>query len=193
MTLQPSPPRQSMFLVRFWRGQYSLPISYWVIGLAFNLATIGGIQALAFATREQAFNPYAIALTLFVMWGATAIILFYQSVGVWRSAARYRRISGRQIWRGVWGVAAQVSVLVGVASFGYQLWQSGFRQLDESWRMAFEGDPDIPPFTLRTMRDGTEMEIAGGFKYGLTRAARAAMDGAPNLKVVHLMSAGGRR
>jgi hypothetical protein len=192
MTLQPSPPRQSMFLVRFWRGQYSLPISYWVIGLAFNLATIGGIQALAFATREQAFNPYAIALTLFVMWGATAIILFYQSVGVWRSAARYRRISGRQIWRGVWGVAAQVSVLVGVASFGYQLWQSGFRQLDESWRMAFEGDPDIPPFTLRTMRDGTEMEIAGGFKYGLTRAARAAMDGAPNLKVVHLMSAGGR-
>lgn len=192
MTLQPSPLPHGSFLARFWRGEYTLPFSYWVIGLVLNLGTIGAIQLLAFTTREQAFNPYAIALTLFVMWGATGIILVYQSVGVWRSATRYRRETGRRLWRGVWSVAAQLSVLAGVVSFGHQLWQSGARQIDESWRMAFEGDPDIPPFTLRTMRDGTEMEIAGGFKYGLTRAARAAMDGAPNLKVVHLMSSGGR-
>lgn len=192
MTFQPSPLRHASFFVRFWRGEYTLWLSYWVIGLAFNLATIGAIQGLAFATREQAFNPYAIALTLFVMWGATAIILVYQSVGVWRSATRYRRAPGRPAWRRIWSAAAQLSVLVGIVSFGHQLWQSGVRQIDESWRMAFEGDPDIPPFTIRTMRDGTEMEIAGGFKYGLTRAARAAMDGAPSLKVVHLMSNGGR-
>lgn len=192
MTDQPSPLRHSSFFVRFWRGEYALPFSYWVIGLLLNLASIGAIQLLAFATRGQAFNPYAIAVTLFVMWGATAIILIYQSVGVWRSAARYRAGVDRRIWRGVWGVAAQLSVLAGIASFGYHLWQSGVRQIDESWRMAFEGDPDIPAFTLRTMRDGTEMEITGGFKYGLTRAARELIDGAPNLKVVHLASSGGR-
>lgn len=192
MTIQPSPLRHSSFLARFWRGEYTLWLSYWVIGLAFNLATIGAIQGLAFATREQAFNPYAIALTLFVMWGATALILVYQSVGVWRSATYYRKAPDRPVWRRIWSVAAQLSVLVGVVSFGHQLWQSGVRQIDESWRMAFEGDPDIPAFTIRTMRNGTEMEIAGGFKYGLTRAARRAMDGAPNLKVVHLMSNGGR-
>jgi hypothetical protein len=191
MTLQPPPLRHASFFVRFWRGQYALPIS-WTVGVLINLGTIGAIMLLAFATREQAFNPYAIAITLFVMWGATAIITVYQSVGVWRSAARFRRTGGRRIWRGLCSLAAQLCVLAVVASFTYHLWQSGVRQIDESWRMAFEDDPDIPPFTLRTMRDGTEMEIAGGFKFGLTRAARAAIDGSPNLKVVHLMSSGGR-
>lgn len=191
MTFQPSPFPHASFLVRFWRGGYALPIS-WGVGVLINLATIGAILSLAFATREQAFNPYAIAITLFVMWGATAIITVYQSVGVWRSATYYRKIPGGRFWRSLFSIAAQLCVVVVVASFSYHLWQSGVRQIDESWRMAFEGDPDVPPFTIRTMRDGTEMEIAGGFKYGLTRAARQAMDASPNLKVVHLMSNGGR-
>ena len=127
MTFLPSPPRRSSFFVRFWRGEYTLPVSYWVIGLAFNVATIGAIWGVAFATREQAFNPYAIAITLFALWGVTAIVLVYQSVGVWRSATRYRKAPGRPAWRGMWGVAAQLSVLAGIVSFGHQLWQSGVR------------------------------------------------------------------
>jgi hypothetical protein len=42
------------------------------------------------------------------------------------------------------------------------------------------------------MRDGAEAEVAGGFKYGLARDAAALFEGAPNLRVVHLNSAGGR-
>jgi len=34
--------------------------------------------------------------------------------------------------------------------------------------MSFLDDPDIPAYSIRVMRNGTEAEITGGFKYGLT-------------------------
>ena len=80
-----------------------------------------------------------------------------------------------------------VIVLVAVR-FG----QVGIPQVEAAWRMAYEGDPEVPAYSLRVVREGTELEITGGFKYGLTLQARALAAASPNLKVVHLSSIGGR-
>ena len=58
--------------------------------------------------------------------------------------------------------------------------------------MALFDDPSLPPYSVRLMRGGTEAEIAGGFKYGLAREAETLFATAPQLRVVHLNSAGGR-
>jgi hypothetical protein len=58
--------------------------------------------------------------------------------------------------------------------------------------MALLDDPSLPPYSVRLMRGGSEAEIAGGFKYGLAREAEALFANAPQLRVVHLNSAGGR-
>ncbi len=50
--------------------------------------------------------------------------------------------------------------------------------------MAFEGDPDIPPYSMRLMRNNTEAEITGGFKHGLANEAARLFATAPGLKVV---------
>ena len=70
--------------------------------------------------------------------------------------------------------------------------QAGVPELTEGTRMAFLDDPVLPPYSMRMMRDGTEAEIAGGFKYGLARDAETLFASAPQLRVGHLNSAGGR-
>ena len=42
------------------------------------------------------------------------------------------------------------------------------------------------------MRNGTELEITGGFKYGLADDVEKILKGSPQVKVVHLNSVGGR-
>ena len=60
------------------------------------------------------------------------------------------------------------------------------------YRITFQDDPDIPSYSIRLMRDGTEAEIVGGFKYGLTNDFAVVTKAAPQLNVVHLDSIGGR-
>jgi hypothetical protein len=58
--------------------------------------------------------------------------------------------------------------------------------------MSFLGDPGIPAYAIRVMRNGTEAEITGGFKYGLTDDFLKITGASPRIKVVHLDSVGGR-
>ena len=58
--------------------------------------------------------------------------------------------------------------------------------------MAFLGDPGIPAYSIRVMRNGTEAEITGGFKYGLSDDFSKILKASRQIKVVHLNSIGGR-
>jgi hypothetical protein len=58
--------------------------------------------------------------------------------------------------------------------------------------MAFWNDPNIPDYAIRNMRDGKEVEVAGGFKFGLTDDFKKILRASPQISVVHLNSAGGR-
>lgn len=157
-----------------------------------NLTAYGLLAAIRGLVQQQTFNPYVIMLALVAIWAVLLAAQVFQSVGVWRSAARYRRerkVEGRL---GLWGLAAQLAVIVAALGAVKVAAESAVPQLREGWRMAFLNDPDTPDYTLRLMRAGTEMEIAGGFKYGLARDAERLFASAPDLKVVHLNSAGGR-
>ncbi len=81
-----------------------------------------------------------------------------------------------------------VGILQSLAAFG----NSATPQLEESYRMGFLGDPSIPDYSFRIMRNGTEAEIIGGFKYGLTDDFKKLLQASPQIAVVHLSSVGGR-
>ena len=102
---------------------------------------------------------------------------------------RRKRAAGRS---GFWGGAAKVGVFLGAARLLLTLATSGAPQLTEAWKVAFLDDPDIPPYAIRIMRAGTEVEVAGGFKYGLHSDFERILKAAPQVKVVHLNSLGGR-
>ena len=81
-----------------------------------------------------------------------------------------------------------LGVLQLIVAFG----NKGLPQLTELTRVAFVDDPNLPAYSIRVMRDGTEAEIAGGFKYGLADDFLKILRASSRIKVVHLNSLGGR-
>jgi hypothetical protein len=69
---------------------------------------------------------------------------------------------------------------------------SFFVPMPDAFTGAGVGSPDIPDYSIRVMRDGTEAEIVGGFKYGLTDDFTKTLSASRDIKIVHLDSLGGR-
>jgi hypothetical protein len=181
------------FIVRFWRGEYSLGVSYWLFGLLGNIAVIFIIDGIAALFQiERGFDPRAIFGALVSIWLVIAVFLVWQVGGVWRSASRSGaglRATGR---RPFWPSVAKMTLVSGVCSSLFAFYFVVLPQIVEISRMVFLDDPDIAPYSIRVMRNGTEAEIAGGFKYGLTNDFIRTLAAYPNIKVVHLNSLGGR-
>lgn len=183
---------QSNFLLRFWRGDVSLALSFWVvapvvIALAFALP-----EGVGWLVRRQEFNPFTVLAAIVVIWAIVVLAQLFLTVGIWRAATGYRAqrmLKGR---RDVWGWTAQAVLVVGGLNLARVLAQAAAPELGEGTRMAFLDDPALPPYSMRLMRDGTEAEISGGLKFGVARDAEALFATAPRLQVVHLNSTGGR-
>jgi hypothetical protein len=187
------PNRRNNFIARYWRGEYSLGVSYWLFGLIGNIAVvviIAGIVAL-FRT-ERGYEPRAILGSVVCVWLVIIMFIVWQVTGVWRSANRLiarRQAVGK---RAGWATVAKVVIVLGLFSSVNSFFTSGWPQLVETSRIVFLDDPDIPDYSIRVMRNGTEAEITGGFKYGLTDDFSKILRASRQIKVVHLDSIGGR-
>jgi hypothetical protein len=184
--------RRSNFLVRFWRGEYSLGVSYWLFGLLGNIALAFIAASLVALFQTERYDPRAIFGSLVSVWLVTCFILVWQVTGVWRSANRNtarRRAQGK---RAVWAGIAKLALVSGLCSSLFTFYAVGLPQIVETSRMVFLNDPDIAAYSIRVMRNGTEAEIAGGFKYGLSNDFTKMLAASPGIKVVHLNSLGGR-
>jgi hypothetical protein len=180
------------FLVRFWRGDVSLALSFWVvapivIALAFALP-----EGVGWVVRRQEFNPFTILAAIVAIWTIVVLAQVFLTVGIWRAATNHR---GQRLLKGrgsFWAPAAQVVLVVAGLNLARVFVQSALPELSEGAQMALFDDPALPPYSLRLMRDGSEAEIAGGLKFGVADEAVVLFASAPNLKVVHLNSPGGR-
>jgi hypothetical protein len=180
------------FFSRFWHGEYSLPVSYWLVSFLGNVIVIA-VVGIVMATLEAAdFNPYLLVGCIILLWFVLTGWSVFHLVGVWRSATRYSREKRSQNKSAVWGVLAQIALIIGALNLVSQVVKDGVPQFREIWRVAFANDPSVPDYTIRVMRDGTELEILGGFKYGLANDVAKIMRASPQVKVVHLNSVGGR-
>jgi GYF domain 2 len=185
--------RRCNFIAMNWRGEFSLVTSYWLFGFLGNL--FAGALALAVVAAFQSdggYRPLAIFSTILLVWVAVIATAVWQTVGVWRSADRHieaRALLGK---KSPWARVAKLAVFFGVIRLAGTFLSSGWPQLLETGRMTFLDDPDIPAYSIRVMRNGTEAEIAGGFKYGLTDDFVRILNASRQIKVVHLDSPGGR-
>jgi len=177
----------------YWRGEYSLGVSFWVFGLIIGLAMAALMFAATFGmSLVTSYNPYALFGISVLLWAVPLAIAPWETVGLWRSArrrARERHASGK---RAFWAVVVQCTTVLSVLWTVVDFVRTGIPDLRENYALAFQGDPKLNDFHIRVMRGGTELEIAGGFKYGLDAALREALKASPGVKVVHLVSTGGR-
>jgi len=179
------------YFARHWRGELSLPISYWVNGFFLNFA-IGAIAVIAVEGVRTTYHPLKVLGIIGAIWFCFFALNCWQLVGIWRSAGRYQDQKARIKRSGAWGGLAKAAVVLGVIQSVSLFARSGVPQLTEASRIAFLNDPGIPDYALRIMRNGAEIEISGGLKYGLNADFNTLLRATPQIKVVHLNSVGGR-
>jgi hypothetical protein len=184
----PLPKRQSQnYFARHWRGELSLPASYWLNGILGGVA-IGALIAglgIAIARRDDA-KPLLWLVALGAIWLCVLVFTTWQAVGVWRSATRYKR-SGKSFWGGAAKTMIVVSVIQTAASFV----TVGAPQLAGIFEIV-TGDSEVGPHQFHILANGQMLEFSGGITFGVASEMEGFLDAMSGVKTVRLNSVGGR-
>lgn len=180
-------PRSYNFIAKHWRGEYSLGVSYWLFGflVAIFIALLN--VALGHFSDAMNLNTQKQGVLILASYVATIALAVWQIVGVIRSASAHVSRGGKPLW----AVTAQVMVCLGAFQLFVSFIVNGLPLIREGVDM-IRGTDNIPPYSLRLMRNDTELELAGGIPFGTTDAVRNMLASAPTVRVIHLNSTGGR-
>ena len=104
-----------MYIVRHWRGDLSLAVSYWLSGLIVSVL-IPAIGILVIAVLDD--HTRQVELALFVGFrGFLIAAQVWLAVGIWRAASRHVARGGRPRWAALAKVAVAVGTLCAVTEF----------------------------------------------------------------------------
>lgn len=185
--LQRSPDSsRANYVVRHWRGELSLPISYWLNGFAGNIVVVIAAAVLS-AFVSDATHATALLLFAVAIWTLIAAVSTWQTTGVIRSARNYMAQGSSRVW----GRLAQTLMVLNILLTLQQLTVAGIPQIIELAKMAM-GDPEIEQFEIFVSDDGRVLEVRGGVKQGLVDAVKASLDKNPQVDLIDLNSGGGR-
>lgn len=174
------------YVGQHWRGELSLPVSYFVNVILVGIAATFVVVAVGNVFFSD-YAPWPAFWALVAIWAALAVLTIWQWVGVWRSADEHPKRGGSSFWAG----AAKFMVVIGALQTTVVVSQNAIPQLRESFRIA-TGDPTVGPFHLRLINAGTEIEYIGGITFGSAEQLGNLLDAAPEVHTVHLSSHGGR-
>lgn len=178
--------RRRGYLARHWRGELSLPQSYWLNNVLGSAAALGAMVGLGAGLGKLGLD-YGVAAYWVLAWATMIAVVVWQGVGVWRSARRRIAEGGG---RG-WARAAQAMVVIGILQFLSQLATMGVPSIRAGFAFARWLDEN-GSWTIRAMRDGAELELSGGIGHGFAADVARALGENPNARLVHVnLSAGG--
>jgi len=87
----PKSVQHSNFIVKHWNGNYSLGISYWIIGCLLSAPLNIFIRILEENGGAEGAG--------YLMTGAVIIIMaIWQTVGIWKSASKHVGRGGKKFW-----------------------------------------------------------------------------------------------
>jgi hypothetical protein len=179
--------RSRNYIVRHWRGELPLPVSYWLNGTLGGLVVGFAIGGLAYVINWQGdAEPRVWLFTLTATWISAALLTIWQAVGIWRSAIRYRQ-SGRHFWGGV----AQMLTAVGVLLLPYNFATVGAPQLAGIYEIV-AGDSSVGPHEFHVLANGQTLEYSGGITFGAAQELERFLNAMAGVRTVRLNSNGGR-
>lgn len=168
-----------------WRGELPLGQAYWLNGLLGNLIVV--MVSGAFSIALSDYQPVMGLIGLITVWSVVFAVWLWQVVGIWRTAGAHVSRGGKAIW----AVLAKIMVVIGTLQTANVFVNNGFPQIGEALDIV-NGDPRVGTYELRLLNAGTELEFIGGIQIGATKDLKKVLDAAPQIKVIHLNSDGGR-
>ncbi|MCP3398234.1 hypothetical protein [Bradyrhizobium sp. CCGB20] len=187
----PQSPVSRNIVAKHWKGEFPLGISYWVVGLGSNILA-GVVIGLLGAFTRGSHNPTRIFVFYVLLWSSIACLCIWQFVGTWRSAQRRKGERAAMGKRAVWAWTAQFMICLGVLNAVVVFVRTAIPQIAEATSIAFMDDPRIPSYSIRLLNNGSEIEISGGIKFGLSTDFEKILNASPGVGTVHLDSIGGR-
>ena len=176
------------YIARHWRGELSLPISYWINSFLGNIAIVLGIDAITnWADLKNNFLPEIALLTSILIWTTTIVICLWMWVGVWRSATIYHHNHVNSSWGGI----AKFMIIIAMIRFLVSFVQMGIPQITEYYKI-YTGDNEVGKYAFRVLRNGQELEFSGGITFGAAKEFEHFIDAMGSIKLVTLNSRGGR-
>jgi ATP-dependent protease ClpP protease subunit len=164
------------YLVRHWRGDLSLGVSYWVNCLVVSVAAQIGVYL-------SVWLSIPIVLVMFLSF---VVLTCWQVVGTWRSAQKHAGHGGTpavallaKVVMVIWVLAAANSLATKWVPLGTDIWE-GIR---------FE--KAMPACQVRTLPGGKAVEIAGGLPPGSAAKLAEVLKATPQATVVYVNSIGG--
>jgi len=101
VNLPPSPTitnvRNKSYIVRHWRGELPLAVSYWVNTALVTVIFTTLITALV-KIMDFTFLPTVYSLMVIAMWVIIYVVTPWQIVGCWLSAENHIRETNRYFW-----------------------------------------------------------------------------------------------
>jgi hypothetical protein len=183
-----SPSKSRNYFIRHWRGELSLPVSYWINNI-LSVLLIYALAAplVAFVGDGRTAGNGSIAAAYSLYFITALAISLWQLIGVWRSATHHPSRGGKAFWAGVVKLLVVVAAIRMSTDFGTFFWPI----ISENARIAF-GDEKFGAHSFRLLRNGTELEFSGGINVGVAKEFSQMIDAASQVKVLHLNSNGGR-
>jgi len=174
------------YVARHWHGELSLPVSFFVNGLLFNMLL--SVLGVAAAQQEPIhYVPWPGFLLISGIWLLVAIAGAWQLIGIWRSADRHVQRGGRTFW----AVAAKLVTILWLLQSVVVFFTQAGPQIGESYRIAI-GDADIGDYRLTLRDNGTAIGLSGGIKFGITEDLKELLSTSPAVDTIYLSSHGGR-
>lgn len=175
------------YIARHWRGELTLPVSYWVNN--FLLALPAGFAIGALAAWIEITGDYLRggSLALLVAWPLLVLFSVWCIVGAWRSAAAYSVSGGSALWAGL------ARLMLALSALG-TLWATAVDfvpHIGEYLRMARGIDP-IGNVQATLSADGRRLRLEGPLGLGDAARVRSLTANASGLRIVELDSPGGR-
>ena len=167
------------YIVAHWRGELSLPRSYWVNGVLLNIAIVMGSALSEPATYNLHLETMAvIALAMIGLSGAIAL---WQIVGIWRSATKTAINTRRAFWPVVAKVVTVLGMIAGAA-------HATTATTDLVKILVELQDPSMSEYTLEVL-GGTDLIMTGAINEDSADEA-IAMLGDPAISVLRIRSHG---
>lgn len=173
------------YFLRHWRGQLSLPVSYWINGSLLGVALLILFKVIGSATQDWDLRP--IAFLSLGMLVSAILVTVWSMVGIWRSAGKHAGRGGSAGWARV----AQVVTILSTLSFGVRLYTEVGPQMKEFASIA-TGRDDLGIVKATVSHDGQTLLLQGAIGTGSMDEVLKVLSTAPNVKSIMLNSHGGR-
>jgi hypothetical protein len=175
------------YLVRHWRGELTLPVSFWVNNGLLAMPVGFGIAALAAWITATGDFLRGGSIALLVSWPLLLLFSMWCIVGAWRAASAYMQSGGAWLWGGLTKLMLALSVL----STGATTVLDFLPSVPAYLRMARGIDP-IGNVQATLSPDGRRLRLEGPLGLGDGERVRQLTAKASALRIVELDSPGGR-